>query len=310
LIEGSVIGQLASSISGSRVASRLADAFLAAEFAAITAFVLASTQTKWWGADARIYHRALELWLSGANPYDAAVDGIGFAAPPLTLIPLVPFAVLPEDLFVVLMAATNLVVVAWIVRRLKLPVYWVLFPPVVEGIVVGNLNLIVLGLLLVSAGPVAALLKVYAVLPMAGMARYRAIAITIVVLIATFPILPWATYIDDNVLDRLASQANPGLSAWGNPAAMGLSILALGVLGRRRSSWLVVPALWPSTQFHYYVMALPGIDRLIGAFMALPLPGAAPAAVMSGAVLSVVARRRRAIRDRETISRNSGAGDH
>jgi hypothetical protein len=218
--------------------------------------------------------------------------------------------VLPEDLFVVLMAATNLVVVAWIVRRLKLPVYWVLFPPVVEGIVVGNLNLIVLGLLLVSAGPVAALLKVYAVLPMAGMARYRAIAITIVVLIATFPILPWATYIDDNVLDRLASQANPGLSAWGNPAAMGLSILALGVLGRRRSSWLVVPALWPSTQFHYYVMALPGIDRLIGAFMALPLPGAAPAAVMSGAVLSVVARRRRAIRDRETISRNSGAGDH
>ena len=49
--------------------------------------------------------------------------------------------------------------------------------------------------------------------------------------------------------------------------------LVLARIDVRAAGWLVVPAIWPSTQFHYSTLAMPVMHPILAMGLALPLPG-------------------------------------
>jgi hypothetical protein len=58
------------------------------------------------------------------------------------------------------------------------------------------------------------------------------------------------------------------------------------------AAWWAVPVLWPATQFHYSVFALPArVSIPAAAVLALPVPGAAVAALALEGLLRLARRR-------------------
>ncbi len=272
---------------------RVASAFLPALFATVTLKFLIGVAAEPWliGLDARIYYRATSAWLSGGNPWLAASDGFTFAAPPPTLLFMLPASVFPEPLAATLLVATAAASAAYSVRRLGLPPYWLLFPPLVEGVIVGNLNLAVLALLLIgtrTAAVIAALAKIYAAVPLLLRGSGSALAALGAVLLVSLPLLPWWTFIQDGprIGATLTAQA-AGFSAVSVPVLIASVTASLLVLGRKRSAWLAVPALWPATQAHYEVLALPAMHPILGALAAIRAPWSFSVGVILYAVWTV-----------------------
>lgn len=253
------------------------------------------------GADARIYLRAASMYLAGQDPWSAAVTIHGFvyhfAGLPTDVLVYAPLTLLPEEtssLMLVVLAGLSAI---WVIRRLELPGWYLLFPPIVEGIYDGNPQLPLLALLLIGLGPIAALLKIYAVVPMLGERRWGALGITFALLGGCFLIAPnlWLSYADQfgAISNRLVSEAGGGYSAWGQDP-----VLLIGTIGAvtivalrstRTAGWLAVPAVWPASEFHYGVLALPVITPAAAAALAFPLRGA-PAFVAIGYAGASVAR--------------------
>jgi hypothetical protein len=108
------------------------------------------------GGDALIYYRAAVMWAAGGNPWDAyivATDGIGrlhFYAFPPTVVLLQPFTLLPESWVPLTGIALQGAAAIFVVHRLALPWWWLIFPPIVTGVFAGNPSLIMLALLLMS----------------------------------------------------------------------------------------------------------------------------------------------------------------
>src|SRR5438552_8871262 len=120
------------------------------------------------GIDARIYTHAADVWLSGGDPWQASVDGYFFAAPPPSLLPFVPFALLGETPSAILWVAGSLAAGVFLVRQLRLPIWWILFPPLINGVLAGNADVILVALLVNAASVgavIATFLKIYAILP-------------------------------------------------------------------------------------------------------------------------------------------------
>ena len=237
------------------------------------------------GFDGRLYLAATRAWLAGGDPW-LLLEGQRFAAPPPTLMPLAPIALLPESLGVAIMVLLALGGVIATIRVLRLPWWWLLFPPFLEGAWNGNLQTLLVPLILVGAGPIAAFLKLYALVPIVLTLRWRAFVVTGVALIATAPFLPWAAYIGrfGELSQVLADQSDGGLSATALPWLIPIGILALIVSGRERAAWLAVPVLWPSTQWYYSTLAVPALTPVAAALMAVPVPGATVAAAVAVAV--------------------------
>jgi hypothetical protein len=278
------------------------------------------------GIDARIYHRGVVAWVEGADPWAAGYvlpngEPAHFAGLPLTLIVLGWAALIPEDAFVVGMFGLCIAASVWVVYRLRLPWWWVLFPPLVHGTVSANPGVIVVALLLLPGNwsVVATGLKVYAVLPMLGEARWRqlaALAVFIGITLIAFSDL-WLEWLTraPALSTRLAREANGGTGATADLLLYPPTLFAIAVLlvfDRKAAGWLVVPSLWPSAQFHYGVMALPVIRLLPAVLLSVPMHGLPAVAVMLHAWLTVrdVAARRRS---RAGVSRtvpNGRAGLH
>ena len=146
-------------------------------------------------------------------------------------------------------------------------------------------------LILVGAGPIAALLKVYAIVPIALTLRWRALLVTAGVLLVTAPFLPWASYLRQfsDLSAVLATQSDGGLSATAIPLLIPIGVVALALCGRERAAWLAVPVLWPSTQWYYSTLAMPALTAIGAALMAIPVPGFAVVA----AAIAIAAEHRR-----------------
>jgi hypothetical protein len=183
----------------------------------------------------------------------------------------------------------------WSVRRLKLPLYWVLFPPLSGSILLGHPEVLVLALL-VAGGAVsglAAVIKVYAGLALLAERRWRAIVVAAAVVVVSAPFLPWGRFLDElpQISANLLRQ-NSGDSTFGNPLLMVMAAVALASLGLRRALWLATPLLWPAAQPGYKCMSVPAISPLIAACWALQIPGLTLLGVILEAIAIQVARRR------------------
>jgi hypothetical protein len=245
--------------------------------------------------DLRIYRAAAEAALRGANPWTAAVDGLGFAAPPPTLLPYFPAALLPELLAIAIYGALTLGAAMIAIRALHLPVWWLLFPPIVDSLVVLNPDVIVIALLLAGGRLTTGAslpFKVYAAIPLLIARRWVPLAVGVGLCLLSVPW--WMQFIEarDAVTASLQAQSFGGLSAWGTwllfPTA-----LALVALRDRDAQWLAVPALWPYTQLHYAALALPVAARspIVAFGLSFPVALLTPIVITLYAI-GVVLRRR------------------
>ena len=90
---------------------RLLPWLLATWFIVISAMRLVVIGPGGPGFDGRLYRSAAVAWLGGADPWQVVQGGVYFGAPPPSLLPMVPFALVPETVgvgaFLVLGIATG-----------------------------------------------------------------------------------------------------------------------------------------------------------------------------------------------------------
>ena len=252
--------------------------------AALLALRLIGTKAS-FGFDARLYRLAAEAWVAGGDPWaptlywDDLNPAIAYAGPPPTLIPFIALSWIPTDVFVLLFVLASASVAMWTLRRLGLPIWWMLFPPLIEGIWVGNLNVFVIALLVAGgsvAGGIATVLKVYAAIPLVLLGQWRPLAVAGALVLASAPFLPWPQFVlhYPRISASLAEQAWAGQeTVFMSPLVTAGAAMALALLGRQRAAWLAVPVLWPATQFHYAVIALPALAPPLAFFAAMNQPG-------------------------------------
>jgi hypothetical protein len=244
--------------------------------------------------DLRLYLRGTSEWLRGGDPWSIHFGTLHFAAAPPSLLPMAPFAVLPEDIAIPLVTALAVVASFWTLRRLGLPWWWITWPPLVDNLWNGNPQIFLVPLLLGSAAWLAPIVKAYAVVPLIVQWRVSTLALTALIGLVTLPILPWALFLDhlSTTTTLLSEQSQGGMSAWIFPILVPFAALALIGMGRQRASWWVVPALWPSTQWYYSLMAMPALTPLTAVILAAPVQGS-PAIGAIVAALEIWYRRRR-----------------
>jgi hypothetical protein len=282
-----------------RVFERVVPIALFLTFAMVSAQKLvtwATTGHLW--VDLRIYRAAAAEALAGGNPWNVIVDGYYYAAPPTSLLPYVPATFMPVDVATAVYAVVFVVAALAAVRALRLPLWWVLFPPLFEAVIDLNSDVLVLALLLggPALGGAAVICKVYAAVPLLLQRRWTALAWAAGFALLSLPW--WITFFEqrDVVLGRLAYQAGT-LSAWGTWLLIP-TVIALAYLRGRGASWLAVPALWPSTQLHYSTVGTPAAKRapLIAFLFCFTIPLLPPLAVILEALrvwfLGWLARRR------------------
>ncbi len=264
----------------------------------------------WFGRDFRIYRDAGLAILNGGDPWNASDHWNGqdwhFAALPTAAQAFVPFAILPEALGLAVFLALSVGVFVFAMRRLRLPLWWLLFPPVAEGIGAANPQILAFGLLIVGAPAIAApvgraiatALKVYAVIPVVARREWRALAAVGIVFAVSVALAPglWATYISrfGEIGARVAKESAGGVSAAlvldpkvfgtllgtsetvarlagiGLFALLAALVLLVAVRDVRSAGWLVVPLLWPAAEYHAAAFAIPIARRLATWIIAVP----------------------------------------
>ena len=225
--------------------------------------------------DARLYLDATKTWLAGGDPWSVSLAGNYFAAPPPTLLVHAPLALLPIDLGVAITASLVILGAIATVRLLRLPWWWILFPPLVQCVLSANVQGLLIPLILLRIGWLAGLLKIYAGVPVTILGKWRQIAILAGIIVVTIPMLPWATFLDryPEISANLEEQTHYALPTITLIAAAPFALVAMSLVGRERAAWLAVPALWPSQQYYYGSLAMGTRDRIAVAVVAVPVPG-------------------------------------
>ena len=250
------------------------------------------------GVDTRIYLRGSAEWLAGRDPWQAfasytlsyGTNYYHYAGFPPTVILFAPLTFVPEALAVAAWVALSAAAGVYIVRSLKLPLWWLLFPPLLEGIWAGNPGVVLLALLLSgrsAAIAIAPVVKAYAGVPPFFQGRIRPLMVSAGIGIATIVLAPdlWRLFLSQSgfISSRLMSESAGGYAASAFPPLYLIAVpavLALLVLDRKAAGWLAVIALWPASEFHYSIFALPVlvteapvVAAVLAAALALPVPG-------------------------------------
>ncbi len=259
----------------------------------------------WFGRDFRIYRDAALALIAGGDPYGAFDVWNGrpwhFAAPPPAAQLFVPFALLPEGIGLAIFLGLSLVCCGFALRRLGLPLWWLLFPPLVEGLAAANPQVLVLGLLIVGGalgGALAGGFKTYAVLPIVARRQWHALATFAGLLAASVLLAPaaWQAYVAQfgAISSRLVGEAEGGLSVarlfqagafnvLGSLDTSSQAIAAVALVGAvgallglvlwvdvPAAGWLGVALLWPAAEYHLATFALPVARRLGIWVLAIP----------------------------------------
>jgi len=239
------------------------------------ALVHSASDTSLLFFDARLYLDAIAAWLQGRDPWAVQLAGNFFAAPPPSLLPLAPIAILPRDVGVAVVASSVIVAAVASVRLLRLPWWWIMFPPLVQSILSANIHALVLPLVLVGWGALAVPLKLYAAIPLLVLGRWRSLWVAAIAIGVTVPFLPWGPYVTQFELinARLMEQTRHALPTPVLIAMAPIALLSMWIVGRERAAWLAIPALWPSQQYYYGSLAIGARNGLAAALVALPING-------------------------------------
>jgi hypothetical protein len=206
------------------------------------------------------------------------------------MVPLLPFALLPGDVGWMALALVVALGAAGTVRLLHLPWWWLLFPPLVQSVISGNVQSLLVPLVLLGTvtGSVAGLLKIYAAVPLVILGRWRSVLVLGVLLAVTAPLLPWGAFFANAGLigERLSTQNENGLPAILLIGLAPVIVVALWVVGRERAAWLAVPACWPAQQFYYGTLVMPARSKVAAAIVAIPVAGSGLAALFVVALLT------------------------
>ena len=247
-----------------------------------------------FAVDLRVYRAAAEAALHGGDPWSVSVGGIPFAAPPPTVLAYLPAALLPESVAIVVYGAAMLGAAVIAVRAVRVPLWWLLFPPISDSLIVLNPDVVVIALLvaLPRFASLSMVFKIYAAVPLALAGRWKALGGGLLLCLLSVPW--WSDFLAAGpaIEASFVRYTFGGTSAWGT-WLMVPTVLALVALWRRGAEWLAVPALWPYTQLHYSVLALPVAARNFGVAFLLCFPVAylPPLATIFYAVWVVVADR-------------------
>ena len=258
------------------------------------------------GLDARIYLAGAQTWLAGGDPWtatvwfnDAGSYGFHFAAPPPSVLLSVPFAWMPERLFASLAILASFAAGFVILRAVRLPAWWIVFPPLMIGIL--SANPVVIGLACIVSGvrwlaPVGFAAKVYLAAGLVAERRWKDLAFVAIVLVAMVLVLMplWLQYLADysRISAMIAHESAGGFSATRSPQLLAVTaacVGALAVVDWRAACWLAVPALSPFAEFHSSIFALPVMAPGLGALVAVS--GSPGDAVMPWAICAYSAWR-------------------
>ena len=281
---------------------RVGNAALAAWFITISVMRLSYLALADPFSDSTLYLRGVSAWLRGENPWLVHMTTLYFAAAPPSLLPMVPFALLPEPVGLAVLFVLAVAASFWTLRRLGLPWWWITWPPLVDNLWNGNPQLFIVPLLLGAVAWFAPIVKAYAIVPLIIQLRLRAVLVSAFLVLITAPLLPWGQFLDrwSEISRLLSEQSQGGMSAWFFPVLVPFAAIALVVMGRERASWWAIPALWPSTQWYYTLMAMPALTPLTAAVLAAPVQGGpAVAAIIAAIDLWWRARRARLARAAE-----------
>ncbi len=270
-----------------------ADVLVATWFVIVSAMRLQVISVAPPGFDGKLYRTATIAWLDGQDPWAVYSGAIRYAAPPPSLLAMLPFAIVPETVAVAAIIVLGLGGTFWAIRKLGLPLWWLAFPPFIDGLYNANPQVFVVPLLVAGVAPLAVLVKLYAGAVPAVLGQWRAVLLSLVALLVTAPFLPWGTYIAafPSISQSLFDQSDGGMSALSFPLLIPIAVVALIVMGRRRAAWWIVPVLWPSTQWYYATMVMPGATMLAAVAVSIPVSWAATVAAVLVAVEVVIRRR-------------------
>lgn len=251
------------------------------------------------GFDARIYHLAGRDWLEGGNPWASGIalpsGRFHFAGLPPTVVVFATLSWIPANLVGPLFSVMCAFTAIWVLRRLHLGWQWALFPPLVQGVLLGQPGILVLGLLLSNHTYTKALaigLKVYAAVPLILLWRGRPLLWFGTFCLASMFVHGslWLSWIEQSsgIASRLIEEVGGGVGAttyiWLVPITVA-ALAAMYITNRDAAAWLAVPALWPSAQYHYPVMALPVIRLVPALLFSVPVAGMSAIAVVAHAYL-------------------------
>jgi hypothetical protein len=264
-------------------------------------------QSDKFGLDARIYLGGAQTWLSGGDPWtsvvwfnDAGTYGFHFAAPPPAVLLYVPFAWMPERLFANLAVLASFAAGLFLLRAVRLPAWWIVFPPLLLGIL--SANPVVIGLACIVSGvrwlaPVGFGAKVYLAAGLVAERRWKDLAFVVAIVAALVLLLMplWIQYVSDypSISATIAAESAGGFSATrAMPlfAATAVCVAALAVVDWRAACWLAVPALSPFAEFHSSIFALPVMAPGLGGLLAMagaPSDAWAPLAICAYSIWRV-----------------------
>jgi hypothetical protein len=229
-----------------------------------------------FGNDALVYREGAARLLSG-DPWAVTVAGYSYAAPPLEALPFLPFVPLPAAAFLAMWLGLTIAAAAWIVRRLRLDATYLLYPPLVMGVALGNPA--VLGMACVVGGlPLLGLVLRPHLVLVAPRRAVVAFAVLSGLMLVVRPDFPGALA---TIVARYAAESRP-INFWASPL-MAPAILAIALLARvdrTAAAWLLMPAIGPAMGWYGFAMVLPVRSRALALACALPIPFAGATAIV------------------------------
>lgn len=243
--------------------------------------------------DGQLYRDATLAWLRGGDPWAVDIRGLYFAAPPPSLLLMLPFALPPAAIGLAVLALLGLVGTALALRRLDRPLWWLLFPPFVDGLLNANPHVLLLPLLVGGHAWTAPLVKAYAAPVLLLQGRVASVAAAALAVVITAPLLPWGRFVDQlpAIIETLRVQAGGRLETWAVPVLVAPALVALVTLGWKRGSWWAPVAFWPSTQYYYASLAMPAATPIAAMVLCAQFPGVTGVGLIVCAVELLVARR-------------------
>lgn len=225
-------------------------------------------------SDARVYWAGGRAVIEGQDPWGAAHGAWHFGSFPPTALLFAPAGLLPEPVFLLAWMALTVAAAWYIVARLELPRAWLLFPPMVYAVLLGNPIVVSMALVIAGRGALGALVRPQHALVVVVRRPWALVPLALagVVSLVVFPYWPGEAAA---ISARYLTESGGAVNAWGSwwMLPVGSVLLALGVRDRELAAWLIPAALLPAAGWYAAMAMMPARRAGTGLLAAVPVPG-------------------------------------